>query len=202
MMTNRMVANGDCYDYTGVCLEYLKVTAMEYGVPTTSDSVTVKNNPRAINPDSLVHQLRTSSFVPDDCKRDGLPLLCNYFYLICDGSGNSPVVLGDLEDDCIDISQGSCRSVWQIAMGSDLVPDCSDFNSDGPLSTIPTLSNITCHPQFGLRCGLCVPLCNKFSETHDDIQKSIDLLFVIAGCVIMVGGIFVILVSIIRRKVM
>jgi len=203
MMANSMIVDGECYSYTGVCLNYLQITAMEYGIPTTSGSVVVKNNPRANDPNALINQLTTSAFVPDDCAREGLPLVCNYFYLICDSSGNSPVMLSNLEDECIEVSQGSCRSVWQLAMSSDLLPDCSDLDSDSgeSLSRIPT-SNVTCHPQFGLRCGLCVPLCNEFSETPEDIQKSIDLFFVISGCVIVIGGIFVILVSIIRRSVM
>ena len=106
MMANSMIVDGECYSYTGVCLNYLQITAMEYGIPTTSGSVVVKNNPRANDPNALINQLTTSAFVPDDCAREGLPLVCNYFYLICDSSGNSPVMLSNLEDECIEVSQG------------------------------------------------------------------------------------------------
>ena len=200
MMTNRMmVTTGECYNYTGVCLDHLKITAMLYHTPTTNDSVKVMNNPRVTDPDSLVNLF--TSFAPDNCERDGLPLLCNYFYLVCNSSGDSPVVLSDLEEKCIEVSQGTCRTIWELGRDGNIVPDCNDLDSGGPVLTVPT-SNITCHPQFGLRCGLCVPLCKEFSETPEDIQKSIDLLFVIAGSVIVLGGVFVILVSIIRRNVM
>jgi len=174
------------------------MTAMRYGIPTTSGSVVVKNNPRVSDPDGLVNLFTNTPLVSSECERDGLPLLCNYFYSVCDDSGKSPVGLSDLEEECTEVSQGSCQLIWQHAnLNLMLVPDCRNLDGD----VMPSL-NITCHPQFDLRCGFCVPICEDFSETPHHIQITIDIFFDIAGFIVIIGGVLVIIVSIIRRKVM
>ena len=200
MMTIGTVDGNGCYNYTGVCLDYLQMTAMRYGIPTTSGSVVVKNNPRANDPDGLVNLFTSTPLVSSECEHDGLPLLCNYGYLVCDSSGNSSVVLSDLEEECIEVSQGSCRSIWQTAVNLNIVPNCNNLDANVPL-TLPS-SNITCHPQFKEQCGLCVPLCEEFSETPESIQETIDVFFIIAACLMIIGSILVLIVSVIRRKVM
>jgi len=194
-----MVVGSDCYNYTGVCLDYLQMTAMEYAIPTTSDSVTVKNNPQ-VDPDGLINLFSNNPIIPQECERDGLPLLCRYGYLVCGSSGDSPVVLSDLEEECLEVSQGSCQQIWQFAIDRNIVPSCNNLDSN--VSIMLPSSNITCHPHFELQCGFCVPLCGEFSETPESTQETIDVFFIIAACLMILGSILVFIVSAIRRKVM
>ena len=193
-MTKRMIPDSICYNYTGVCLDYLQMTAMMYGIPTTNDSVKVMNNPQVSNPDSLVNLFTNIDLVSDNCERDGLPLLCNYFYLVCNSSGDSPVVLSNLEEGCVNVSQGTCQSVWELPIASTIVPNCNELDANVPPNT--------CHPQFDIRCGVCIPICEDFSETPEDTQNTIDVFFIIAACLMIVGSILVLIVSVIRRDVM
>lgn len=201
----------ECYSYTGVCLEHLQTTAATYGIPTPNGVVQVVRNPSLSDHDTLVSQFVSNSIVSDACQSEGLPFLCNYFYILCNGSDGSTVTISNLVNQCIDASQGSCQMIWQLAMSFNLVPDCRDVDSGNSESTTSMsttssmtslLPTITCHPEFELRCGVCVPLCKEFNEIPEDIQKSIDVLFIIASCLIVIGGVFVIFVSIVRREVM
>jgi len=195
-MTNRvMVADGDCYNYTGMCLDHLLAAAMMYNVPTTNDSVKVKNNPRVNNPDSFVELF--SSAASPGCRQGGLPFVCNYAFLICDSSGSSPVVLTDLEEQCTQVSQGSCQNEWQFGARLNIVPNCGNLDAITP-------STSSCHPQFELRCGgqFCVPICEDFSDTPEGTQETIDIFFIVAACLMTIGSIVVLIVSFIRRKVM
>jgi len=193
-----IISEGESYNYTGLCLDYLQMTAAKYDMPITNGSVMVKNNPRVNNPDALVNLFTSASIAYPECARDGLPLLCNYFYLVCDNTGHSPAVLSNLEENCTEVSQGSCQQIWQHALNFEIAPDCSNLDGNDIMSS----SNITCHPHFDLRCGLCVPTCEDFSETPHHIQTTIDIFFDIAGFIMVIGGALVIIVSIIRREVM
>lgn len=217
-----VTSNSDgCFSYTNeICLSALQSVAGDHGINVTGGSIMVQNNMHTgiSNPESILKAFL--NFATGKCRSVGFPLLCQYFYPICDPNSGSAVTIS--EEQCIDITETVCPHALQLAKTANLlsIPDCSTFNSsemqvddnitevtnsnstEMHTTTTELNSNITCHPEFDVRCGRCVPNCHRFSETSKGRQKTIDIFFIIAALTCVIGGTFVILVSIIRRSVM
>ena len=219
-MTNQ-TSSDTCSSYTdNVCLPSLQSVASNYSIDANnSNSIMVQLNPQIdFEPNTVLTVFFNSPMVTEDCRREGLPLLCQLFYLVCD-SNNEPVSTLRKEQ-CTAVIEGVCQQAFDFARSLNLftIPDCENLdsspgtqidnnnNNTNTNSTNSTAtndnSNITCHPDFDVRCGRCVPNCNRFSETSEHTQKTIDIFFIIAAVTCVIGGIFVIIVSFLRRSVM
>ena len=210
-----------CFSYTNdACLSTLQSLASKHGINTTGDSVMVHRNMQAgsIDPDTIFGIFNDHPSIAEECRTAGLPLFCQYFYPICNPVDGSMITI--TEEQCTSVTEGVCREALQFAKAipSFNIPDCSEFDSmvvdvteenvtevaemNNTTEISSNVSNITCHDQFDLRCGMCVPACNRFSETSEGRQKTIDIFFIIAALTCVIGGTFVIIVSILRRNIM
>ena len=213
-----------CFSYdSGICLQSLQSAARSNGINTTSGSVMVQRNLEIgdINPDSILTNFISLNHpaITEECRNVGLPFLCHFFHPICNPNDGSVITIS--EEQCNHIADIVCPQALELAKSFNLfdIPDCSTFNSDTASgmqmdniteatnsttndTTAQLSNNITCHPEFDVHCGRCVPNCYRFFETSKDRQKLIDIFFIIAALICAVGGIFVIIVSILRRDVM
>ena len=209
----------DCFEYSGEsCLAALQSVASNFGINASGDSIMVQRNAQAgsIDPDIIFNIFNSHSLISEDCRTLGLPLFCQYFYPICNPDG-SPI--GITEEQCVSVTEGVCEEAVQLARSVPMfnIPDCREFVSESSsgmqinnntntatdhTGATATNNNITCHPQFDAHCGMCIPTCNRFSETSKERQRTLDIFFIIAALTCVIGGTFVILVSIIRRDVM
>lgn len=198
------------------CLDVLQSLAMSHGI---NSSVMVQYNSQAgtIDPDTLFNIFNNNPLISEDCRTVGLPLFCQYFYPICNPADGT--VISITEEQCTNVTEGVCKSAVQLARNLPMfnVPECGVFESESSgmkminnsnnnnavtNSSEMLTNNITCHPQFDLHCGKCVPACSRFSETTEEQQTTIDIFFIIAALTCVIGGTFVIFVSILRRNVM
>lgn len=216
--------SNSCFDYTNqICLSTLQSVARHYGINATGNSIMVQRNIQAVGnfgPDDAISFFNTNPLVSEDCQRAGLPLLCQYFYLICNPNDSSAIGTISAEQ-CTAVTEGVCETTFNTAkLVGFSIPDCTDldfdFLSGKQLVTNATneatnstetqarmnTNNITCHPQFDVRCGRCVPACKRFSETSKSRQRTIDIFFIIAALTCVIGGTLVIIVSVLRRDVM
>ena len=204
-----------CFRYTGdACLSTLQSLASEHDIDATGDSIMVQRNTQAgsVDPDTIFTVFNNHPLIAEECRTAGLPLFCQYFYPICNPVDGSVITI--TEEQCTLVTEGVCREALEFARAvpSFNIPDCSEFDSmveenvtevvDSSVSENRNVSNITCHDQFDLRCGMCVPACNRFSETSEGRQKTIDIFFIIAALTCVIGGTFVIFVAILRRNIM
>ena len=211
-----------CFSYTdAVCLSALQSVANRSGIHTTGDSIMVQQNPQAgsVDPDLIFGAFNSNPAISQECQIVGLPLFCQYFYPICNPDDGSLIQI--TEEQCSLVSDGVCQDALEFARAipSFNIPDCSEFPSASSIminatEEVATEVNstemhnttdsyvINCHDQFDARCGMCVPSCNRFSETSEERQRTIDIFFIIAALTCVIGGTFVILVSIVRRDIM
>ena len=171
-----------------------------------------------IDPNIIFGIFNDHSAISEDCHSAGLPLFCQYIYPICNPVDGSVITI--TEEQCTSVTEGVCREALQFAKAipSFNIPDCSEFVSASSMvnttevttevaemynaTEMGNVSNITCQDQFDLRCGMCVPSCNRFTETSKERQQTIDIFFIIAALTCVIGGTFVIFVSILRRNIM
>lgn len=204
-----MPAQDNCISYNGACLDALQAVARNHSINTPGDSIMVQANTRAgnLNPDMVVNILRTF-LISEECQTYGLPVLCQYFLPVCDPADG--LVIDITEEQCT-ITKEVCQDLPDYVQA--FIPDCTGFASEsstGMQMVNETVKNFTematangpCHPQFDEHCGRCVPSCNRFYETTKERQRSIDIVFIIAAITCIIGGTFVIIVSVIRREVM
>ena len=204
----------NCFEYTGKsCLAALQSVASNFGINASGNSIMVQRNAQAgsIDPDIIFNLFNSYSSISEECQTLGLPVFCQYFYPICNPTDGS--VISITEEQCVSVTEGVCKDAIQLAEGVTTfnIPACSEFTSetssgmqtnDDSAHTGAIACNKTCHPQFDEHCGMCIPACNRFSETSEDRQLTIDIFFIIAALTCVIGGTFVILVSIVRRDVM
>lgn len=210
-----------CFSYTNdACLSSLQSIARKHGINATGDSIMVQQNMQAgsVDPNVIFTVFNNHPSITEECQIAGLPLFCQYFYPICNPVDGS--IISITEEQCTLVTEGVCREALQFARAvpSFNIPDCSEFDSmvvnvteenitevASPFemhNTNSNVSNITCDDQFDLRCGMCIPACNRFSETSEERQKTIDIFFIIAALTCIIGGTLVIIVSILRRNIM
>lgn len=204
-----------CFNYTNeICLSSLQSAARDHGINVTGNSIMVQYNKDVgnVNPVDTFDNLAS-----EECRRVGLPLLCQYIYPICNPHDGS-VVFTNTREQCIYVTEGACQKEFVLAQSlfpTFNIPNCNDFNSNNHSSSAQMVNttnstetnttaknNSSCHPQFERRCGQCIPICNKFSETSEERQKLLDAFFIIAALICVIGGTLVIIVSIMRRDVM
>ena len=155
--------------------------------------------------DSL-NQFSSSSDFSDQCAKILLPFLCQYLHPQCDGNGSVNLISWE---QCSNIRDVVCADEWRLVMAtslSSLLPVCEHF-SDVDNITDDNTTQITprplqCHHQFKEYCGVCLPLCGKFSQYRDETELKERTLLIIAGVTAFIGGILVFIAAVIRQKVL
>ena len=194
--------DGNCSEYEddGVCSQSLNLYTN-----TNGTLITMVNSD--VQPEHILTflDLLKSGIARKECADVVLPFVCQYVYPPCDSNGN-PLLL--TEEKCIDIRDNVCDREWRGVMSTELrllLPDCEDFRGDLE-SSVKTTRNVadplTCHYQFGDFCGICLPLCGKFSQYHVQTKLFGRGLIIFCCAFELTGGIIFLIASIIRRKQM
>ena len=147
-----------------------------------------------------------SRLVSEKCSAAVMPFICQYVYPPCDIDG-SPLLV--TQKQCIYIRDDVCAKEWRIAMtmtqGS-LLPVCEEFGGENNSSSVETVKNgskpLRCHYQFDEYCGVCLPLCGRFSQYPVQTKFATRSLNIFSAILELVGGIIFLIASIIRRKEM
>ena len=147
-----------------------------------------------------------SSSISEKCSATVMLFICQYVYPPCDSNG-SPLLIN--REQCVNIRDDVCAIEWKIAMNMEqgsLLPDCKGFGEENNSSSVGTIRNdsvsLDCHYQFDEYCGVCLPLCGKFSQYRVQTKLATRGLNIFSAVLELVGGIIFLIASIIRRKEM
>ena len=147
-----------------------------------------------------------SGIVSEQCAEIVLPFLCHYTHPPCDGNGSVNLIS---QEQCSNIRDVVCADEWRLVMAtssSSLLPVCEHFSDVDNITYDNTTHIISqplqCHYQFKEYCGLCLPLCGKFSQYRITTKLRERILLIFAGAISFIGGILVFVAVIIRKKVL
>ena len=128
-----------------------------------------------------------------------MPFLCQYVYPPCDGNGSVQFIT---QEQCVNIRDDVCETEWRIAMTTEqgnLLPVCETFDTDNE-SSLVTIKNDTepliCHYQFKEFCGVCLPLCGKFSQYPDQVKFNQRAVLILASTIALIGGLVVLIATV------
>ena len=106
-------------------------------------------------------------------------------------------------EECSVIRDTVCAIEWRLAENvynfSEPLFKCCNNDNQQP-ETTPLLN---CTDEFVLVCNsICATSCENFSQYSESVTKIFKELFKIVSIVLMIGAIFVIILSIVKRKTM
>ena len=61
---------------------------------------------------------------------------------------------------------------------------------------------VKCHYQFKEYCGICLPLCGKFSQYTDQLRINEDIVIIFSSILGAIGAVIMFTAAVIRRKEM
>ena len=139
-----------------------------------------------------------------------LPFMCQYVYPPCNGNNVSAAQLIS-HIQCENIRDRVCATEWRLvttvsASLSSMLPTCEDFkDTDLDLEFSHNSSQdmsqpLQCHYQFKEFCGLCLPLCGKFSQYKVETKVREKSVLILSGSSAVIGAILVFIATIVRRK--
>jgi len=134
------------------------------------------------------------------CLNDGLKFFCDAIYFLCNGSTNVPSFLSE---DCVQVRDDQCAPEWR-SVGNLLnasLPDCSSFD-EGANLTVSDIPVLPCPDNFGVFCGLCLPICGQALPFSDSAVTAYNVWQIILLIVLLTGAIITWIASIIKRKTM
>ena len=148
--------------------------------------------------------------VSDECLTAVKPFLCQYIYPPCDGNGSTKFIT---QEQCINVRDKMCKAEWRLAMTTkfrSLLPVCEeidiDVNDNDFIWNETEINDISqplkCHYQFKEFCGVCLPLCDSFSQYPDKVKLIERIVIIIAAVLAVIGAIIVFISAAIRRKEM
>lgn len=145
-----------------------------------------------------------STLISKECASAVLPFLCQYVYPPCDDDGSVHFLT---QEQCVNIRDQVCVSEWRIAMATELgllLPVCEVIGNDFNLSVqdVNRSESLNCHYQFQDFCGVCLPLCDTFSQYTDQVNTNENIVIITADALAVIGGVIVLVVAVIRRKEM
>ena len=198
--------NNNCIEYSGVCTEYLK--QLDNG--TFLFTLTL-NGISEDEVDSFVNIIKESlPLITKSCREVVLPFLCQYMFPQC--SVNSDDVNYISKTQCTNIRDAVCSVEWNLitrvySSVASLLPSCERFGDDNDDDNISTIAqtetqSLQCHYQFKEFCGLCLPLCGKFSQYRVETKFQERSIFIISAISGFIGGIIVFIASFYRQKAM
>ena len=193
--------NDKCEEYSGICLEHLNKLDSEISVFTQTLKGISENDISTFASYLNYH----SDLINKQCRDVMLPFLCQYAFSTCTvNSGNVNFIS---KTQCTNIRDALCSGEWNHAMQnfSSLVPNCQDFN-DGDSNNYTILpiapQPLQCHYQFKEFCGLCLPLCGKFSQFKTDVKFRARAFVIFGATAAFIGGILLFIISVYRQKSM
>ena len=190
----------NCVEYSGTCKEHLETLDTNYSnhslFTLTLDEISKDNISMFFD---YVNQY--SGLLRKQCLDILMPFLCQYIFPSCEISGSNVHIISKTQ--CMNIRDVLCSFEWNVAMktspGAALLPECEIFNDDN--NTIPP-NSLQCHYQFKEYCGLCLPLCGKFSQYRVKTKLQEKSMHIFSSATCFIGGILVFITSVYRRKAM
>ena len=189
--------NEQCVEYNSVCADYLLQLVDE-----TSLFTLTLNGPSEDDITSFIDII--TQYASKQCQDAALPFLCQYIFPPCDVSSGSVNFISQTQ--CINIRDAVCSFEWNLVMNTpsaSLLPNCENFNVNNytfNLTIEP--QSLQCHYQFKEYCGLCLPLCGKFSYYQAETKLKQKIIVIFAGVTAFIGGILVFIISAYRWKAM
>ena len=192
--------NDNCIQYSGVCIEHLKELANKKLLFTLTLNRISKDDVNTFV--DFLNQY--SGFIRKQCHDVVMPFLCQYAFPPCDVNGGNVSIISKTQ--CTNIRDALCSVEWNLAIrlspsAASLLPHCENFEDDdnGGLPVGPVEpQSLQCHYQFKEYCGLCLPLCGKFSQYRVDTKFQERSVFIFAGVAAFIGGILVFIASVYR----
>ena len=185
-------------EYNDICAHYLSQLVDETSLSTLSLN--------GISDDDINAFIGTIiQFASKPCQDAALPLLCQYIFPPCNVSSGDVNYISQAE--CVNVRDAVCSFEWNVVMNTpsaSLLPNCEDFDDDNDSQngTVVVPHSLQCHYQFKEYCGVCLPLCGKFSQyrVQTKFQERSTLIF--SGIAGFIGGILVFIASIYRWRAM
>ena len=206
----------DCVTYgnSGPCTDVLTdiVEDLSYDEIKVQPNCTIlgKESCSISEIDSLITQLLNSPFVSSECKEDGLPFLCQYFFPPCINTGTSNIVLPTREE-CFNVQTDTCKVEWTLLsllpQYSSLLPDCNNLPCRPALSkegqyvkTNESVGTLQCAALFTQVDCFCLPSCSTFRVNTDSglIAEHLFIYFAIVICFLTTSVFFALVYK--RRK--
>ena len=204
--------NDQCVEYNGVCTQYLPPR-----LDNETSLFTLKHH--GISDHNITNFMNVikdiSVLINEQCHDAVLPFLCQYVFPPCNVSGGNKNLISQAQ--CTNIRDVVCSFEWSLAImnmpaASTLLPTCENFDDNDNYDNIDDDDNndtvlftpkpLQCHYQFKEFCGLCLPLCGKFSQYKAQTKLQERAVIIFAGIAAFIGGILVFLVSVYRWKIM
>ena len=187
-------------NYNGVCKQYLSQVHFNNATTFMHDEISETD---VVNFMNTLKQNQLLFSKQCDLTETVLPFLCQYVYPPCNGSGAQLIS----RSQCENIRDVVCNTEWKLAASlSTVLPVCEDFEeSDNDLvnqsnNSQDALQPLQCHYQFKEFCGLCLPLCGKFSQYKAKTKLQEKSVLIFSGALGFIGGILVFIVAVIRRN--
>ncbi|XP_065890388.1 uncharacterized protein [Dysidea avara] len=201
-VNNSSVYDATCVNYIGQCTNYLLSLNNDSSLFTITLNGMSENDIASFI--DILNQF--SGIVSEQCAEIVLPFLCHYTHPPCDGNGSVNLIS---QEQCSNIRDVVCADEWRLVMAtssSSLLPVCEHFSDVDNITYDNTTHIISqplqCHYQFKEYCGLCLPLCGKFSQYRITTKLRERILLIFAGAISFIGGILVFVAVIIRKKVL
>ena len=189
--------NGKCIDYNGVCAEYLSLP-IDGTLLSTLTLSGVSENDIDLFIDTITR------YASESCQDAALPFLCQYIFPPCNVSSGDVNYISQAE--CINVRSAVCSFEWNVVMNTpsaSLLPNCEMFDDDkfqNHSTTVP--QSLQCNYQFKEYCGLCLPLCGKFSQYRVETKHKDRAILIFGGSAAFIGGVLVFVLSACRWKAM
>ena len=189
--------NDQCVEYNGVCAEYLSQLVNETSLFTLALHGTSE--------DTIIQFMdNIVALASEQCRDNVLPFLCQYIYPPCNITSNTANYVS--QTHCSNIRDAVCSFEWKLAINTPLahlLPNCDHFDVDTDEDTLPIAAqSLQCHHQFKEFCGLCLPLCGKFSQYRDEVEFRERKVIIFSAAAAVIGAILVFIVSTYRWRVM
>ena len=193
-----------CTEYNGICAEHLK----QLGNNTSLFTLELTGIANDDFNNFIEYLNQYSGLINKQCSDVVIPFLCQYAFPPCDVSSGDVNVISKAQ--CINIRDAVCSLEWNLvstrsSSAATLLPNCESFNNDNHDDENILLNKtqpLQCHYQFKEFCGLCLPLCGKFSQYRVETKFEQRSILILSGIAAFIGGILVFIVSVYRRKAM
>ena len=182
--------SGPCIDVLSDIIEDLSYSEIEM-LPNCT--VLGKESCSISEIDSITSQLLTTSVVSSECKKSGLPFLCQYFFPPCIHETSN--ILLPSRQDCFKLQIDTCKVEWTLLsllpQYSSLLPDCNNLPCRPALSkegqyfkTNESVGTLQCAALFTQVDCFCLPSCSTFRVNTDSglIAEHLFIYFAIVIC--------------------
>jgi len=135
----------------------------------------------------------------DQCVKDGLDFFCKVINFLCDGSNS----FSSLTEECVQIRDNQCSGEWRIVdnfLNLSLL-HCSSFDEGANLTESVT-PQLPCPDDFGVFCGICLPLCGESLSYSDSVVTAYNASLIIMLVISFIGGMITLIASIVKHTTM